>query len=121
MSIQPTSRVSVAWKAPSQLIQGALDYVFPGSLLSVEVPDSSIDRYELELYNTQLDEYVNQGYFYNTEADITVADADNVKVRIRALLRDETKTDWVESGTLILSTFVVDFANKDNSIFLGFI
>jgi len=104
-----------------QLVPGTLDYVFAGSLVSVEIPDTNIDRYELELYNTQLQQYINQGYFYREQADITVADSANVKIRIRALLRDETKTPWVESGTLILSTTQFDFAEPDNSILLGFV
>jgi len=121
MSINPTSRVSVFWEAPTQIVQGSLDYVLAGSLFSAEIPDTNIDRYELELYNTQLQQYVSQGYFYRPEADITVADSANVKIRIRALLRDETKTPWVESGTLILSTTQFDFAEPDNSILLGFV
>ena len=69
----------------------------------------------------KIEQYVNQGYFYKPQADITVADSENVKIRIRALLRDETKTPWVESGTLILSTTQFDFAEPDNSILLGFV
>ena len=120
-SITPTSRVSIFWEPPSQLVQGALDYILAGSLVSVEIPDTNVDRYELELFNTKIDQYVNQGYFYKPQADITVADSVNVKIRIRALLRDETKTPWVESGTLILSTTQFDFAEPDNSILLGFV
>lgn len=120
-AIDPTSRIGVFWEAPMQLVPGTLDYVFAGSLVSVEIPDTNIDRYELELYNTELQRYVNQGYFYREQADITVADSANVKIRIRALLRDETKTPWVESGTLILSTTQFDFAEPDNSILLGFV
>lgn len=121
MSIDPTSRVSVFWEAPFQLAQGALDYVFAGSLVSSTIRDSRIDRYELELYNTSLSRYVNQGYFYQTQADLTVADSVNVKVRIRAITRDETKTPWVESGTLILSMFVADFSDVDNTVFLSIV
>ena len=121
MAIQPTSRVSIFWEAPQQLVLGTLDYVLAGSLFSGEIPDTNIDRYELELYNTQLQQYISQGYFYSPQADISVADLANVKIRIRALLRDETKTPWVESGTLILSTTQFDFAEPDNSILLGFV
>ena len=119
--VRPTNRVSVFWEAPTRLVQGALDYIFAGSLVSSEIPDTNVDRYELELYNTKIEQYVNQGYFYKPQADITVADSENVKIRIRALLRDETKTPWVESGTLILSTTQFDFAEPDNSILLGFV
>ena len=104
-----------------QIVHGTLDFIFAGSLFSAEIPDTNIDRYEIELYNTELQQYVSQGYFYRTQADITVADSANVKIRIRALLRDETKTPWVESGTLILSTTQLDFAEPDNSILLGFV
>lgn len=119
MSIDPQARVTVFWQAIQQLNQGALDFVFSGSLFSVELPDTSVDRYELELFSTVYRKYISQGYFYSPRADLIVGDLDNVKVRIRALLRDETKTPWVESGTLILSTF--DFSDKANTLFLSFV
>lgn len=103
------------------MAQGALDYVFSASLFSTEVEDTSIDRYELELYSTRLRKYINQGYLYATQADLDVGDVENVKVRIRAILRDETKTSWVESGTLVLSTFAAIFADSDNTLFLSFV
>lgn len=116
-----SSRVTVFWEAPVQLAQGALDYVFGASLFSAELPDSSVDRYELELYSTRLRKYINQGYLYATQADLDVGDVENVKVRIRAILRDETKTSWVESGTLVLSSFAAIFADSDNTLFLSFV
>jgi hypothetical protein len=116
-----SSRVTVFWEAPVQLAQGALDYVFGASLFSAELPDSSVDRYELELYNTSLRKYINQGYVYSARADLDVGDVENVKVRIRAILRDETKTSWVESGTLVLSSFAAIFADSDNAVFLSFV
>ena len=121
MSIVPTAKVSISWDPPSRLVQGSLDYVFAGSLVSTEVADLSVDRYEVELYSTTLSDYVSQGYVYVPQADIFVGDVDNVKVRIRALLRDETKTPWVESGTLTLSQFQADFDEPDNAIFLSII
>jgi hypothetical protein len=121
MSITSTAKVSISWDPPSRLVQGSLDYVFAGSLVSTEVADLLVDRYEVELYSTPLNDYVGQGYFYVPLADIFVGDVDNVKVRIRALLRDETKTPWVVSGTLTLSQFQADFDEPDNAIFLSII
>jgi len=121
MSIDPNSKVTVFWDPPSRLVQGTLDYIFAGSLVSTDVADASVDRYEVELYSTTLRAYVGQGYFYVPQADILVGDVDNVKVRIRALLRDETKTPWVESGTLTLSQFQANFDEPDNVIFLSII
>tara|TARA_R100001198_G_C5185877_1_gene180542 strand:- start:407 stop:766 length:360 start_codon:yes stop_codon:yes gene_type:complete len=119
MTIDPQTRVSISWSAIQELNQGALDFIFSGSLFSIELPDPTIDRYELELFSSHYQKYINQGYFYAPRADLVVADSENVKVRIRALLRDETKTPWVESGTLILSTF--DFSDAANTLFLSFV
>lgn len=121
MSIEPTAQVTAFWDPPTRLVEGSLDYIFAGSLFSAELTDFSVDRYEVELYSTSLKQYIGQGYFYRPQADLFVGDVDNVKVRIRALLRDETKTPWVESGTLTLSQFQADFAETDNAIFLSII
>jgi len=120
-AIDATSRLTVFWEAPSQLAQGALDYIFAGSAFSSEVPDTSVDRYEVELYSEVLGRYESQGYFYTTQADLTLGDAASGKVRIRAILRDGTKTNWVTSGTLILSMFATTFADSDNAVFLSFV
>lgn len=119
MTIDPQARITVSWNSLQRLEQGALDSIFPGSLFSIELPDTAVDRYELEVFSSIYDKYINQGYFYSPRADLIVGDLDNVKVRIRALLRDETKTPWVESGTLILSTF--DFSDRANTLFLSFV
>jgi hypothetical protein len=120
-AIDATSRLTVFWEAPSQLAQGALDYIFAGSAFSSEVIDTSVDRYEVELYNTVLNIYETQGYFYTPQADLTLGDAASGKVRIRAILRDGTKTNWATSGTLILSMFATTFADSDNAVFLSFV
>ena len=119
MTIDPQARVTVTWDSLQQLNQGPFDFIFSGSLFSVEIPDTSVDRYELEVYSSFYRKYLNQGYFYSPRADLIVGDSENVRVRIRALLRDETKTPWVESGTLILSTF--DFSDAENTLFLSFV
>jgi hypothetical protein len=120
-AIEPTSRLTVFWEPPSQLAQGALDFIYAGSAFSSEVPDTSVDRYEVELYSEVLGRYESQGYFYTTQADLTLGDAASGKVRIRAILRDGTKTNWVTSGTLILSMFATTFADSDNAVFLSFV
>ena len=120
-AIEPTSRLTVFWEPPFKLVPGALDHIFPGSAFSTEVPDTRVDRYEVELYSEVLGRYVGQGYFYATQADLTLGDAASGKVRIRAILRDGTKTNWVTSGTLILSMFATTFANSDNAVFLSFV
>lgn len=120
-AIDATSRLTVFWDPPSQLTQGALDYVLAGSAFSSDVPDTSVDRYEVELYNSVLGIYESQGYFYTPQADLTLGDAASGKVRIRAILRDGTKTNWATSGTLILSMFATVFADSDNTVFLSFV
>jgi hypothetical protein len=120
-AIPETSRLTVFWEPPSQLAQGALDFIYAGSAFSSEVPDTSVDRYEVELYSEVLGRYESQGYFYTTQADLTLGDAASGKVRIRAILRDGTKTNWVTSGTLILSMFATIFADSDNAVFLSFV
>jgi len=120
-AIDPTSRLTVFWEPPFKLVSGALDYIFPGSAFSTEVPDTLVDRYEVELYNDVLGRYESQGYFYTTQADLTLGDAASGKVRIRAILRDGTRTNWVTSGTLILSMFATTFADSDNAVFLSFV
>ncbi len=121
MAIDPTTQVTVTWESPSQMLQGALDYVFGGSLFSATTRDFFVDRYEVELYNIASNRYINQGYFYTPQADLMVGTLDHVKVRIRAILRDETKAPWVESGTLTLSMFQADFSESDNAIFLSMV
>jgi hypothetical protein len=120
-AIDPTSRLTVFWEPPFKLVPGALDHIFPGSAFSTEVPDTSVDRYEVELYSDVLGRYESQGYFYTTQADLTLSDAASGKVRIRAILRDGTRTNWVTSGTLILSMFATTFADSDNAVFLSFV
>ena len=120
-AISETSRLTVFWEPPSQIVLGALDYIFAGSAFSTEVPDTSVDRYEVELFNSVLATYETQGYFYTPQADLTLGDAASGKVRIRAILRDGTKTNWATSGTLILSMFATTFADSDNAVFLSFV
>ena len=120
-AIAETSRLTVFWEPPSQIALGPLDYIFAGAAFSTDVPDTSVDRYEVELFNTVLDTYESQGYFYTPQADLTLADAASGKVRIRAILRDGTKTNWATSGTLILSMFASIFADSDNAVFLSFV
>lgn len=121
LSLTSDTRITVFWEPPIQIALGSLDHVFSGLLFAAELSDPFVDRYELELYSQVLRRYINQGYFYSPQADISIDDSENVKVRIRAILRDETKTPWVESGTLILSMFAPIFADSDNTVFLSFV
>lgn len=121
MSINPNSIIMVRWGAPTAPAFTALDAVLPGNIFTDSTPDSRIDRYELEVLDPLLGGYLNRGFFYETQAEFQAADLEDARVRIRAILRDETKTPWAYSGTFVLSMFQALFSDPNNAVFLSFI
>lgn len=121
MSIDPNAIIMVRWGAPLAPAYTVLDSIFAGEIFTDQTPDSRIDRYELEVLDPILGGYVNRGYYYETQAEFQAADLEDARVRVRAILRDETKTPWAYSGTFVLSMFRALFSDPVNAVFLSFI
>lgn len=121
MAIDPNGIVMVRWNAPVAPVFTALDAVIAGFIFTDQTPDSRIDRYELEVHDPILGGYLSRGYYYETQAEFAAADLDNARVRIRAILRDGTKTPWAYSGTFVLSGFKALFGDPTNVLFLSIV
>jgi len=121
MSIDPNGIVMVRWTAPVAPVFTCLDAVIPGFIFTDQNSDSRIDRYELEVLDPVLGGYLSRGYFYETQAEFQAADLQDARVRIRAILRDETKTPWIYSGTFVLSGFQALFGDPTNVLFLSIV
>jgi hypothetical protein len=113
--------LTVRWQAPSYPTHTALDVVYPGFLFAGSTVDSRIDRYEVQQYEEALNSYMNLGYVYEPQVRFRVRDDVIANIRIRAILRDETKTKWAVSGTFSLYGFTADFSDPNNILFLGII
>tara|TARA_Y100000289_G_scaffold59387_1_gene65426 strand:+ start:6265 stop:6630 length:366 start_codon:yes stop_codon:yes gene_type:complete len=121
MTANPNNLMTITWDAPSFPAYATCDAVVPGFLFGGEELDSSVERYEIEVYNNILHAYVNKGYFYTNQAEFRAADLGDAKVRIRAITRENIKSDWAESGTFSLYGFTTYFGDVRNTIFLSFV
>jgi hypothetical protein len=121
MAINPNSLLSLAWDPPSVPQYATCDAIVPGFIFGGDYILPIVDRYEVELFNPVLNEYVNQGYFYTNAADLKVNDVEDAKVRIRAITRDGFKSEWAESGILSLYGFTAIFSDTRNTVFLSFV
>ena len=70
MAINPNSLLSLAWDPPSVPQYATCDAIVPGFIFGGDYILPIVDRYEVELFNPVLNEYVNQGYFYTNAADL---------------------------------------------------
>ena len=121
MSANPEALMTITWEAPSFPTYATCDSIVPGYIFGGDTPDPSVERYEVEVFNSLLDAYINKGYFYTTQAEFRAADLGDAKVRIRAITRENIKSDWAESGTFSLYGFTTYFGDSRNTIFLSFV
>lgn len=121
MTINPNSIISISWRAPSRPRYSTIDTIVPGFFFAGDEPLNNIDRYEVEIFNPNLNTYLNQGYFYTTEAEFPAGDMEDARIRIRAITRDGTNSEFTESGTFSLNGFTSFFGEVRNIIFLSFV
>ena len=121
MAANPEQLITIFWEPPSFPAYSTCDAIVPGFIFGGDVIDSTVDRYEVEVFNNLLDAYINKGYFYTTQAEFRAADLGDAKVRIRAITRDDIKSDWAESAKFSLYGFTTYFGDSRNTIFLSFV
>jgi len=116
------SRTVVAeWEAPSLIPFVALDAVYPGSLFSEALPDPNVDYYEVDRYLQDEQEWISVGNPRTPRGEFPAEHFENATVRIRAVLRDGTKTPFITSGNFLVFSMVADFESLNNIILLSFI
>lgn len=121
MALDASNTIMVTWEPPSFPTLTALDSFFPGYLFGGSTIDENVDFYELQVFDPTLDIYLNKGYFYSAQAAFPVSDLTDAKVRIRAILKDGTKTSWSTTGSINLFSFEPIFSDSRNIIFLSFV
>ena len=121
MSANPEALMTINWEAPTFPAYGTCDAIVPGFLFGGDALNPSVERYEVEVFNSLFNAYINKGYFYTTQAEFRAADLGDAKVRIRAITRENIKSDWAESGTFSLYGFTTYFGDSRNTIFLSFV
>ena len=115
------NRVICEWEAPSYLPYVTFDSVFGGHLFSQSVTDDRIDYYEVDRFDDIEQEWMTVGQPRSPRVEFSAEDFDNATVRIRAVLRDGTKTPFVTSGEFQLFGMVAEFSNVNNLTLLSFI
>ena len=117
-----TRRTIVAeWEAPSLFPYVALDPVVPGGLFSEPIPDPNIDHYEVDRFEQEEREWISVGNPRTPRVEFPAEHFENATVRIRAVLRDGTKTPFITSGNFLVFSMVADFESLNNIILLSFI
>lgn len=100
------------------------DVVIPGSTFAVAITDERLDYYELEkqFFEDESDEWSGTERFSDTRAQLSSDYERAVKVRIRAVLRDNSRTAWIYSNFFPLYGFTASYNEYlNNSIFLGIV
>jgi hypothetical protein len=102
------------------------DSLFPGTQFGQEQPDPRFDHFEVERqFNEEEEpddaEWYSLGTFSSPTCSIQTLFERAVKVRIRAVLRDGSRTDWAYSGWFSLFGMTADFADFNNALFLGIV
>lgn len=121
MSVNPNSVISISWDAPLRPRYATLDALIPGFIFGGDELLNIVDRYEIEIFNENLNAYINKGYFYTTQAEFQAGELEDAKIRIRAITRDGTKSEFTESGTFSLYGITSIFSDARNTIFLSFV
>ena len=121
MAANPEALMTITWEAPTFPAYATCDAIIPGFIFGGDELDATVERYEVEVFNKLLGAYINKGYFYTNQAEFRAADLGDAKVRIRAITREDIKSDWAESGTFSLYGFTSYFGDIRNTIFLSFV
>ncbi|MAO76139.1 MAG: hypothetical protein CL699_07570 [Chloroflexi bacterium] len=109
------------WEPPSIIPYAALDPVCPGALFVDSLPDPNIDHYEVDRYDQDELEWLSVGNPRTPRVEFPAEHFENATVRIRAVLRDGTKTPFITSGNFLVFSMVADFESLNNIILLSFI
>ena len=121
MAANPEALMTITWEAPTFPAYSTCDAIIPGFVFGGEEVNPTVERYEVEVFNNLFNAYINKGYFYTNQAEFRAADLGDAKVRIRAITREDIKSDWAESGTFSLYGFTTSFGETRNTIFLSII
>jgi hypothetical protein len=116
--------VDVTWQGLSYRPYTITDSLIPGLQFGQVQSDSRLDYYEFDRLFSGEDEdeeWQRLGSFTSTSCTIQTLFERAVKVRIRAVLRDGTRTDWAYSGWLSLYGMTAEFSEFNNALFLGFV
>ena len=113
--------VIAEWEAPSLFPFAALDPIIPGGLFSAGIPDPNVDHYEVDRYEQEEEEWISVGNPRTPRVEFPAEHFENATVRIRAVLRDGTKTPFVTSENFLVFSMVADFESSNNTILLSFI
>ena len=113
--------VVAEWQAPSLFPFVALDPVVPGGFFSEGIPDPNIDHYEVDRFEQEEREWISVGNPRTARVEFPAEHFENATVRIRAVLRDGTKTPFITSGNFLVFSMVADFSSLNNIILLSFI
>jgi len=119
-----TCKVVVNWVGIEYRPFVITDLVIPGTTIAQSLPDDRLDYYELEkqFFDDSPDEWSNTEKLSVTQVQLSADFERAVKVRIRAVLRDGSRTAWAYSNWFPLygfEAFFTDYLN--NSIFLGIV
>lgn len=117
--------VDVRWQSLTYRPYTITDSLFPGTQFGQEQTDSRLDYFEVERQfagDEEGDEdWESVGSFHSPTCSIATVFERAVRVRIRAVLRDGTRTEWAYSSWFSLFGMTADFSDFSNALFLGFV
>lgn len=116
--------VEIRWKSLTYRPYTITDSLFPGTQFGQEQPDNRLDYFEVERQYTDEedeDEWQAVGSFAAPLCSLQTQFERAVKVRIRAVLRDGTRTEWAYSPWFSLFGMTAEFSDFSNALFLGFV
>lgn len=118
--------VDIRWQALTFRPYTITDSVVPGLEFGQEQSDSRLEHYEVERQfnddeDLNSDEWYSLGTFTSPTCSVQTLFERAVRVRIRAVLRDGSRTEWAYSSWFSLFGMTADFADFNNALFLGFV
>jgi len=116
--------IEIRWKSLTYRPYTITDSLLPGTQFGQEQPDNRLDYFEVERQYTDdedEDEWQAVGSFMAPLCSIQTQFERAVKVRIRAVLRDGTRTEWAYSSWFSLFGMTAEFSDFSNALFLGFV
>lgn len=117
--------VDVRWQSLTYRPYTVTDTLLPGTQFGQEQPDPRLNYFEVERQfadeEEEGDEWQSVGSFTSPICSIQTQFERAVKVRIRAVLRDGTRTEWAYSPWFSLFGMTAEFSDFSNALFLGFV
>ena len=112
--------VIAEWEPPVSFPHAPLDVVFYGGLFSIGVTDDNVDHYEVDRFDVDEKEFMTIGYPRTPRIEFPAEDFENATVRIRAVLKNGSKTPFM-TATFLVFSMVAEFESPNNTILLSFI